>query len=130
MKAMLQSVRFVSHFAMKRWFFRTPLAALRCASPAAPLRSTRGAWGEPATGEGLFRSVLRFAQDSAGRFAPPEPKISVHMVSAEGVTPQGGHHDQPTRSRAVSRSDDFHHFAGGLPAAAIVGERALSGGAG
>ena len=59
----------------------------------------------------------------SGALRAPPDRFSVRMVSVEGMTPPRGH-DQPARTEPrIGHSDDFHHFAGGLPAAAIVGER-------
>jgi hypothetical protein len=39
------------------------------------------------------------------------------------MTPKGGHVQQAHAEPRIGRSHEFHHFAGGLPAATFVGER-------
>jgi len=39
------------------------------------------------------------------------------------MTPKGGHVQPAHAEPRIGRSHEFHHFAGGLPAATFVGER-------
>jgi len=65
--------------------------------------------------------LLRFAQDSAGRFAPPEPRISVHVVSAEGMTPLPGSPDEPAHAEPrFGQTERFHLFRGDEPLVVVL----------
>lgn len=49
--------------------------------------------------------------------------ISSHGEREGSMTPKGGHVQPAHTEPRIGRSHEFHHFAGGLPAATFVGER-------